>query len=198
MFSPSSIFHALHIQERCLVPLQFAIYKDNVWCDVLKMDVGQIILERPWLFDNNVRIFVRSNILLFEHDGKKVKILPVQPKGNDKKPDPDKSSRGVNLIEAKEIDRKLANGAPISILTARETPKDITNVVPPEVALVLEEFFGIFLKDLLDLLPPMHDIQHAIDLDSGVTLPNLPHYRMNPNEHTELKRQVDELLKRIL
>jgi len=40
----------------------------------------------------------------------------------------------------------------------------------------------------------MSHIQHAIDFIQGFTLSNLPHYRMNPVKHAELKRQVDELL----
>lgn len=54
----------------------------------------------------------------------------------------------------------------------------------------------MFPEDLLDELPLMCDIQHAIDLVLGAALPNLLHYQMNPTEHAEVKKQVDELLRK--
>ena len=46
------------------------------------MDVDQIILGRPWLFDNDVHIYDHLNMCLFEYKGKKVKLFPSQPKNN--------------------------------------------------------------------------------------------------------------------
>ena len=59
---------------------------------------------------------------------------------------------------------------------------------------MLQEFKDVFPKELSDQIPPMRDIQHAIDFVLGATLPNMPHYRMNLTEHAELQRQVEELL----
>lgn len=66
----------------------------------------------------------------------------------------------------------------------------------PRSSPVIEEFSVVFSEDLLNRLLPMHDIQHDIDLFPGSTLPNFPHYRLNPTEHTEFRRLVNDLLER--
>ena len=66
--------------------------------------------------------------------------------------------------------------------------------VPPVVKVLMEAFEDVFPKDLPTELPPMRDIQHAIDLELGSTIPNRAAYRMTPIEKDELLRQVQELL----
>jgi len=38
---------SIDVQERCQILIQFAMYTDNVLCDILPVDVGHIILGRP-------------------------------------------------------------------------------------------------------------------------------------------------------
>ena len=59
---------------------------------------------------------------------------------------------------------------------------------------MLEEFQEIMPDEMSKQLPPLREVQHAIDLIPGSSLPNLPHYRMSPTENEELNRQVQQLL----
>jgi len=80
-FKVSCIYSAtLEVKQRCLVPINCNHYKDNIWCDVITMNVGKVILDRQWLFNKNVTINGRSNMRQFEHKGKQIKLLLLRLK----------------------------------------------------------------------------------------------------------------------
>ena len=99
----------------------------------------------------------------------------------------------MNLITHDQIEKSLQEGSTCYALVAREADRNIEEQIPEHIKLILEEFSQALSQDLPCELPLMRDIQHAIDLVSGATLPNLSHYRMNPTAHVELQRQVDYL-----
>ena len=66
------------------------------------------------------------------------------------------------------------------MVTDRE-PKKVVEI-PEAIQPLIKEFKELFPEDLLAGLPPMCDIQLCIDLVLGANLPNLPQYRMNPQE----------------
>jgi len=75
-----------------------------------------------------------------------------------------------------------------------------TNVPPEDNTSISSKLIHVIMgiaevlhEGLLDKLPPTHDIQHAIDLVPEASLSHLPHHRMDPLMHIELKGQVDEL-----
>nr|GEX90232.1 putative nucleotidyltransferase, ribonuclease H [Tanacetum cinerariifolium] len=66
----------------------------------------------------------------------------------------------------------------------------------PLVRTILEDFKDMIQNEIPTGLPLMCEVQHCIDLVPGSILPNKASYHMNPKEHDELQRQVDELLKK--
>jgi hypothetical protein len=62
---------SITIKERCLFLIKILDYYDKIWCDEISMDVGHIILGKPWLYDLNVTIFRRSNSSSFTFHHKK-------------------------------------------------------------------------------------------------------------------------------
>ena len=108
-----------------------------------------------------------------------VKLLPSQPKNNvAKKKLVTAKQAKISFINAKKIDREMTKGNRIILLTTREVPKESVTSIPLEITPVIDEFADVFPEDLPDQLPPLRDIQHAIDLVPRANLPNLPHYRM--------------------
>ncbi|PKI50200.1 hypothetical protein CRG98_029409, partial [Punica granatum] len=65
-----------------------------------------------------------------------------------------------------------------------------------EIRVNKQEYEDVFPKETPHGLPPIRWIEHQIDFVPGVTIPNRPAYRSNPEETNELQRQVSELLEK--
>ena len=61
--------HTLHVAQRCLVSIQMGDYKDEIYYDVLTMDVSHVLLGRPWFYDLNVTKFGKDSIYSFKYPG---------------------------------------------------------------------------------------------------------------------------------
>lgn len=67
-------------------------------------------------------------------------------------------------------------------------------IVPQSIKELIKSFEDVFPNELPTELPPMRDIQHAIDFIPSYALPNRVTYRMTPMENDELNRHLQELL----
>ena len=164
------------------------------------MEVGSILLGRSWIFDVNATILGRSNTCIFEHDGKKIQLNPSPPRAplarnlpslEEPTSSPSQNAEIVkilHLITKKEMKEELVKGSYVCAVILSLKSSSPSKQYPAKVQLLLKEFSDVFPEELPNKLTPMRDVQHTIDLVLGASLPNLPHYRLNPIEHAEPRR----------
>ncbi|KAI9160383.1 hypothetical protein LWI28_007632 [Acer negundo] len=117
---------------------------------------------------------------------KKIVLLPSKPSEKIKA-----HGDNTNLLSYAKFELEIKEVETVYVLMGKETQADME--VPSAAASLISEFADVFQEELPEGLPPLHDIQHHINLEPGAMLPNKPHYRMSPTEHEELRRQVEEL-----
>lgn len=191
--------------HRALVSLSIeAHYKDKIYCDVVPMDVSHILLGRPWQYDRDVSHSGRSNVYSFFFENRRIVLLPNQvlppeqpkiaPATNQHLVEGTGSSNTVLLCSYAAFAQELQDERFAIALIATDPTTTTQHPVDPSITRLLDEYEDIFPHELPLGLPPLRDIQHQIDLAPGAALPNRPHYRMSPQEHEELRKQVEALL----
>ena len=77
-------------------------YNDEIYCDVLPMDVAHVLLGRPWLYDLNVTNFGKDNIYSLKYKGKNIILRPAKPKSYNGKCDIAKlPARNFHILKLK-------------------------------------------------------------------------------------------------
>ncbi|XP_058202794.1 uncharacterized protein LOC131317247 [Rhododendron vialii] len=163
----------------------------KLYFDVLPMDACHLLLGRPWQYDRFAQHDRIKNTYTFKKSGVTFVLNPL----NDI-PISVASQGPVSLLSYRAFEQVFSKEKVVYALVAVGEDKEDARDVPEEVSSLFRRFKGLFPDELPARLPPLRDIQHRIDLIPGAILPNLPHYRMSPNEHAELERQVEDLLKK--
>ncbi|KAI0499355.1 hypothetical protein KFK09_020258 [Dendrobium nobile] len=138
---------------------------------------------------------------VLDMDNRRIKLLPnkssVTPANNR-----DKAvvyiTPGSALVQTK-AEKAVLIGL---LVTEHLKPNDDGSVkqdaIPTAISELITEYEDVMPADLPIGLPPLRQLQHQIEFIPGASLPNLPHYRMSPKEHTILQEVIDELLQKQL
>ncbi|XP_018453823.1 uncharacterized protein LOC108824964 [Raphanus sativus] len=186
----------VRITQRALVAFSVGqYYQDQIYCDIAPMDISHLLLGRPWEFDRKIIHNGADNTYQFTWNTQKILLLPTKEITVPKSPAPDVQSNNLMCSYSTFLSELRLEGRAFALLPSSSSPT-LPSQLSPSLAALLKEFDDVFPTELPTKLPPLREIQHQIDLVPGATLPNRPHYRMSPTEHEELRRQVEDLLRK--
>lgn len=202
----------IRIIQRAIVPFSIGLhYSDHMYYDIAPIDFCHLLQGLPWEFDRKIIHDGAKNIYSFVWDSKKIVLLPSLDTSSASPPSkttsttpsattpplkPHSSPPSTLLFSYSMFVTELRDeGFAFAVVPTvnRNLPTTIPPSAPDEV---LIDFADVFPNELPKRLSPLRDIQHQIDLVPGATLPNRPHYLMIPLEHEELRRQIEDFLRK--
>ena len=127
-------------------------------------------------------ISVRIMCIVFFKNGKKIVFGPIKEGSVPKASKVDGKPSLLIVNNKDEFDKECKELKLVyAVVVTNGEPKKVIEI-PEAIQPLIKEFEELFPEELPASLPPMHDIQHYIDLAPRASLPNLPHYKMNPQK----------------
>ncbi|GJU97550.1 hypothetical protein Tco_1326821 [Tanacetum coccineum] len=127
-----------------------------------------------------------QNTYSFKKDGVNITLVPFDSHQI--------QAGGSNLFMKKTDFEGLVKTSPYVFTLVVVEENEIISEARLQVQPLLKEFADVITNDILPGLLAIRDIPHCIDFIPGFAIQNIPAYRMNSKEFTELQRQVTELL----
>jgi hypothetical protein len=73
--------HQVMVSRQCKVEFKIGGYKDEVFCDVIPIDVCHVLLGRLWKYDRHFIHDGRKNTYTLDKNGCKHMLFPIEDKG---------------------------------------------------------------------------------------------------------------------
>ena len=133
------------------------------------MDVCHVILGRPWQYDRKVVHEGRRNNYIFEKDGMKHVLLPLEEGSIVEQ----HATKVVMLTSKKYLQQLEEDELSYAVMCKPKVIVTMTTVsnLLEEIQGLLAEFGDIVVDGLPDELPPKRDVSHQIDFIPGSSYP---------------------------
>jgi hypothetical protein len=178
----------LQVERQCV--LKFAInsqFIDEVELDVVPLDICGIVLGSPYLYDRKAIFYREDNKYQLTKDGKEYIVRAHQKKLN------------LSLINSGQMKRivNVSKRYLLMVVKAKDTVgidtfKDCDAKLKDDLVRIVSDYDELF--QVPKGLPPKRQVEHEIQLQQDVPLPNIGMYRLSVLENAEIKKQVQELV----
>jgi hypothetical protein len=178
----------LQVNKQCV--LKFAInsqFIDEVELEVVPLDICGIVLGSPYLYDRKAIFYREDNKYQLTKYGKEYVVRAHQKKLN---------LSLINLGQMKII-VNVSKRYLLMVVKAKDTVgidtfKDCDTKLKDDLVRIVSNYDEIF--QVPKVLPPKRQVEHEIQLQQDVPLPNIGMYRLSVLENSEIKKQVQELV----
>ena len=169
----------IKVKHRCLVSFTIGKhYQDEVWCDVVPMDVCHLLLGRPWQYDRQIIYDGFKNTYTFRKDGHKIILAPLKPTIAPAS----KPAEQNSLLSKSELEKEIRAGLDVMALVAIEETES-EKEIPKEVEPILESHSTS--KTLLKSGKTKHGASVTFFLiNSKLSSATLVHLNLSPFKHS--------------
>jgi hypothetical protein len=184
----------LCVSQQFLLPCSIKPFKDKVLCDISPLEVCDVILGQPYLWNRHVVYESIPRIFIITLGRQLYRIPEVAP------------PTAISLIFAKKWSKIISQTGKFIffVICAQSKLKVVTTSMASTQSLSLQQkqVDGI-MEEYRDILSsptrvPTHcQVKHPIDLTLCAPLPNGPVYHCSLMENDEIMRHIQELLQKM-
>jgi hypothetical protein len=110
------------VSQQCQAEFKIGGYKDEIFSDVIPMDVCHILLGRPWQYDRKVIHDERKNTYTLDKNGRTHMLLPIEYKEQKTEAIP-----SILLMSEKELFNEVKKEKEIQSVVVRKPRVILTN-----------------------------------------------------------------------